>query len=479
MKDKILKIVGDFPKHYTKIIKKNSELSKWVIDNSLLDCPEVNADNIYSAVFQIDNRCCYGKTKKLSRWSTGFVGCGPAKTCACTKESISQNVKKTKNQYTSEQHKIVNDKRSNTMLSKYGVAYNSQRSDIKHCWTKPKISQDIYNKLIDREWLYTEYVEKNRTAVDVAHELGIYYSTVLDYCVKHGFDIRKHSNYSLTEIEIRSYIESLNIEYQHNMWDILETKEIDLFIPSKMLAIEINGLYWHSWHPTMKSSENRTRHLEKTQLLLDKGIDLIHITDWEWRNQQDIIKSMLNNRLGLSQRYWARKTQIRDLTTQQARKFFQENHLQGFIHSQYYIGLYDQDQLLMAISAGHSRFKKDKKIIELHRLATKKYCLVVGGGSKLISELKRRVPDSKIISYCDRSKSTGKGYIEMGFSLVSQSGPGYFWTNGNEIISRYKASKKRLERWLPDYDSSLSESQNMFNQKYRRFWDCGNLIFEL
>lgn len=479
MKEKILQIVAEFPKHYVRMIKKNSELSKWVIDNSLLDCPKITADDIYSAVFQINNKCQYGNIKQLSRWSTGFVGCGPAKTCVCTKESISQNVKQTKNKVTIEQQQIINHKRADTMLDKYGVLYNSQRLDIKHCWTKPKIPHEIYNKLINRDWLYNEYVEKNRTAVDIAQELRVYYSTVLEYCIGHGFDIRKHNNYSLTEVEIKSYIESLNIKCQQSVWDLIEKKEVDLFIQDKMLAIEVDGLYWHSWNPAMNSAENRNKHLEKTQALSEKGIDLIHITDWEWHNKQDIIKSMLNNRLGLSQRYWARKTQIRDLTTHQAREFFQENHLQGFVHSQCYIGLYYQDQLLMAISAGHSRFKKDKEIIELHRLATKKYCLVVGGGSKLISELKRRNPDSKIISYCDRSKSLGKGYIEMGFTLVGQTGPGYFWTNGTDIIPRYQTQRKRLKKWLSHYDQTLSESQNMFNQKYRRFWDCGNLIFNL
>ena len=51
------------------------------------------------------------------------------------------------------------------------------------------------------------------------------------------------------------------------------------------------------------------------------------------------------------------------------------------------------------------------------------------------------------MSYCDRSKSTGQGYLAAGFVLESTTGPGYFWTNGTDQLSRYQAQKKILQNF--------------------------------
>ena len=129
----------------------------------------------------------------------------------------------------------------------------------------------------------------------------------------------------------------------------------------------------------------------------------------------------------------------------------------------------------MLISAGKNRFTKDNSI-ELHRLCSKSGVTVVGGASKLITHLYSIVKEP-IISYCDRSKSNGNGYYSMGFQLIRETGPGYYWTDGNEMLSRYKCRKSNLKNWLSSFDPSLSEAKNMFNANYKRYWDCGNLVF--
>jgi hypothetical protein len=39
--------------------------------------------------------------------------------------------------------------------------------------------------------------------------------------------------------------------------------------------------------------------------------------------------------------------------------------------------------------------------------------------------------------------------------------------------------KNKLEHILPTFDETLTEKDNMFNNGYRRIWDCGNLVFEI
>jgi G:T-mismatch repair DNA endonuclease (very short patch repair protein) len=473
MRNQILEIINQNPKTYKHIIKKDVKLWSWIEKNCLVLINHIPS-KIYSAVYQESNICKYGNTKKFVRFSSGFSFCGPASDCKCTKESIAQSVKKTKSNYSDYKKQEINKKRSRSMIEKYGVEYNSQRQEIKQIWNKPKINQSVYEKLTDYKWLYNEYVTNDRSAVDIADQLDIYYSTVIEYCKSHNFKIKQKSQYSLTEVKIANFIKELGFSVETNNRELLDKKEIDIFIPSKQLAIEVNGLYWHSYNKKQNDVEDKTRHLTKTELAEELGISLLHITDWEWNNKQDIVKSIIRSKLNLNKKIHGRKTVVKTVSPSESKKFLTENHIQGYCSSSTKIGLYYNNQLVMLLTAGKNRFKKD--CVELHRLASLNGFTVVGGASKLLKHLKNQI-DEPIISYCDRDKSSGNVYKTLGFKLVDKTGPGYFWTDGNEMFSRYKCQKQNLKKWLKSFNPSKSESENMFEAGYRRYWNSGNLVF--
>lgn len=474
MKSKILEIITEKPKHYSRIIKDDPVLYNWVLKNKKTNNKKISAQ-IYSAIYDVDDVCEYGNIKKFDRWSTGFVGCGPASVCECTKNNISKNVSKAKNNI-SENDKIkINDKRKLTMLEKYGVEYNSQRPDIKPILKKQKIENEKYNYLNNYNWMYSEYIEKKRTSVDIALELNVHYSTVIEYLKKLNFTIRKNSNYSLQENQIKEYIKSSNIDIIEHDRNILNGKEIDILIPEKNLAIEMNGLYWHSYGKN--DIENKNYHLEKKQICLENGINLFHITDYEWKYKTEIIKSMINSKLNITNKIYARKCNIVELDSKTARLFFDNNHLNGFIGSSNYIGLEYDNNIVMCMSFGKNRFNDG---IELHRMASVLNTTVVGGSSKILKYYIEKYNVNKIHTYCDFSHSDGSGYKNIGFILKGITQPNYYWTDGNQIISRYKTRHTtNLKKIVGDiYDKSLSERDNMMNAGYKRYWGCGHLIFE-
>jgi G:T-mismatch repair DNA endonuclease (very short patch repair protein) len=474
MKDIIANLVASKPKHYAKIIKGNPELLEWVKSNSKFISDSV-PEMVHSTLYGSDDHCRHGSKKKFVNITTGFSGCGPAATCKCTRENISKSVAETKALYSPEQRQAINDKRSETMISRFGVMYNSQREDIHHIWKKPKIKQEAYDRLINKVWMHNEYMIKKRSTVDIADELGVYVSTVIDYCLKHGFQIRQRSNYSMTELSVCKWLDELGIQYMQGDWKIIG-KELDIYIPSAKLAIEINGLYWHSWHPNSNKAEDKTRHIEKNKLATERGIDLMHVTDLEWIDKQDIIKSMLKSRLGLNQRIHARDCYVCIVDGKLERDFLNQHHIQGYVPSKLAIGLFYGDELVSIMSVGKSRFNGIAEH-ELLRFCTKSSITVVGGGSRLIHAIKKTHPS--LMTYCDLSKGTGRGYENMGFQRVRDTDPGYFWTNGDLVISRFKSQRAQLSKWLQGYDPSKSESENMFAAGYRRFHDCGNRIFRL
>lgn len=476
MKQKLLDIIKENPRHYTRIVAKDPHLSKWVLENtrvSTVDWPP----KIYSALHGVDDSCVYGNKRKFDRISTGFTGCGPAAVCKCTAEQISKQTAFSKNLVSADQKKVSNELRSKTMHEKYGVAYNSQRSDIKHIWTKAKISETALSKLTDLSWMTVNYVEQERTLVDIADELGVYYSTVAEYCKELGFKIRQTTNYSQEEKQISQWLTSLGISHIIRDWELLGNREIDIYIPSHHLAIEINGLYWHSWHPNTNKIENRKRHIEKTLDLIDKGIQLIHVTDYDWHKNTEIIKSIIMSKLGLTTKIYARHCQLKTVTSQEQKKFLNENHLQGYIKSKFALGLYYDGELVQMASFGKPRFDR-KYNLELLRFCSTKNITVTGGLSKLLFHTKT-LNKGSIITYCDSSRSQANGYTSVGFKMIRTTDPGYFWTDGNGIISRYMCQRKHLQCWLKSYDSNLSESENMFAAGYRRYWDCGNYVLVL
>lgn len=477
MKDKIQTILNNSPKHYTRIISSNAELDTWVKTNS-----NTTSDHyptmIYCAMHDCTTTCKYGKERKISRYSEGLVNCGPSNSCQCTKESIATNVSKAKLEYTEEKKKLVQDKREQTMLSKFGYAFNGQRPEVKVSLSKPKIPLSAVEKLTDLVWLNEEYNIKGRNASDIANELGIYYSTVIEYCKKFNFTIRRVTNYSKEETEIGEFIKSLGFEVITNSWDIADGKEIDIFVPAKKLAIELNGIYWHSYHPSSFKTEDKMRHIEKTLLCEGKGIDLLHITDIEWNTKQSIIKSIIMSKLGLNTRVYARQCTVQLFKNNEVKDFLNQYHIQGYVPAKYNVGLVKDDKLLMLMTFGNSRFNSAYEF-ELLRMASVSGITVVAGISKIMKYLRTALLiSSPIISYCDRSKSAGKGYISSGFDLVGETKPGYAWTDNKDMISRFRARTPNMHKLLNNYDPSLTIDQNMFNGKYRRYWDCGNFIFE-
>lgn len=471
MRQKILDIIKNNPKTYSVLLKKDTKIHDWVNSHTLSNSSHFPT-KLYSAIYQVSDVCEQGNVKKFTRWSSGFSNCGPAAKCECTRQQISNNVSVSKLGMSSEKNKEINAKREETMLAKYGHKYNSQRSDIKDIWKKPKIKQDIHDKLTNFDWMEREYITKKRTAVDIASELGVYYSTVIDYCSRHGFDIRKTSNYSMIEIGISNYIQSLGMEVENNI-RLDSNKEIDILVPAKGVGFEVNGLYWHSC-PDKHGDKNR--HLQKINEANSAGISLVHVTDWEWNNKQDIIKSMIAVKLGRANKIYARKTTIVEVNPKDARIFLSNNHLQGPCNSSLYYGLIKDGNLVMVMSFGKDRFKSGH--MELHRMASAHGTVVVGGASKLLAHF-RKYNTSPLVSYCDIDKSSGNVYKELGFKLIRQTAPGYFWTDGNNIFSRYMCQKKKLVKWLSNFDASKSEAENMFSNGYRRYWTSGNYVFEL
>lgn len=395
------------------------------------------------------------------------------KQCATKDPNRSKKISATKQH---QDHTKANEKRKQTMLDKYGVVSNSQRNDIHHRWTKHKVSDDVHALLSDRQWVYDQYVVQNKTSTQIAKEIGCDFSTVLAYCRKHEIEITHGYQYSEIEVDVRRYLDSLSVSYDTNYVGLYDDKrEVDIFIASNNVAIEINGLRWHC-----ELYKDRLYHKRKCDQL-DPNIRLIQITDYQWIRKQEICKSIIRSALGLNQRIYARKCQIEvhSEATTEIRSLFEQNHIDGFVGGNLYVVARHNGQLVCGAIFGFARFD-NQKVHELIRFVTKIGLTCVGGFSKIIKTYRRLRPNTQLISYVNKSLFDGKMYTSTDqWERLPDTDVGYFWTNGNEIISRFKAMKKNMAVWNAQYDQSLTEAGNMHQLKYYRYFDAGNQRYML
>lgn len=421
-----------------------------------------------------------GKTAKVQTYGGKVTFNYCSKECSHKCKHRHTKISKTKNNYTPEQKTAIENKRKQTNLEKYGVEYQTQRKDVKTIISE-KLSKtqigDIRNTLLDKQWLNEEYNVKKRSAVDIADELNVYYGTVIEYCVKHGFKIRKTSKDSLPQKKIYQYItEIYNGKVMYNDWDVLGNLELDIYIPELKIAIEHNGLPSHSCN--IDNIKNKTKHLNKTKRCEELGIDLFHIRGDQWIQKTDIIKSMLENKLKLTKnKIPARKCIIKNISTKEAKEFFDKTHIQGYTTALIRYGLFYDNKLVSAMTFSKSRYNKNYDW-ELIRFSNILYTNVIGAFSKLLKHFRKNHSGS-IISYCDYSRSNGNVYVRNGFALSGNSGVGYYWTDNHNVYHRTHFQKHKMKDKLNIFDSSLTEKENMFNNGYRIIYDCGQMIFTI
>jgi hypothetical protein len=361
-------------------------------------------------------------------------------------------------------------KRRQTLMESRGVSSN------KHLHMSPE-SISKYN---DLEWLRHQHFDLQKTCHQIATELGVS-DTVILHRLKLAEIQPTRWSWSESEKQLRAFIEThYSGKILINDRKLIYPRELDIVIPDLRLAVEFNGVFWHS----EQRGKTRHYHVSKTRQCEEQGYQLIHIYDTEWSDPRTrpIIESRLLHLLGRSTRIAARKCQIVCLDKKQASDFVNQNHLQSWCGCKCAYGLVFGDQLVAVITLGQSRFNH-KIQWELLRYCALKNHTVVGGMTKLLSKITADLNINELISYADRrwSSAIKNIYSSAGFQLQGVSEPNYkyFQINDSKIIleSRNKYQKHRLNELLKKFDPNLSEFENMCINDYFRIWDCGNLVY--
>lgn len=266
---------------------------------------------------------------------------------------------------------------------------------------------------------------------------------------------------------------------------LLDGKEIDIYLPDYKIGIEYNGNYWHSY-PVKDMKYHQDKSIQAAKI----GIRLIHIFEYEWKDSkiQEKIKNYLYDivKSDSIDRIYARNTVVSEISPAEQYKFQDKYHLQGRATASIHLGIYqdadkDKKDLLGIMTFGKPRFNSQYEY-ELVRMCFKPKVSVVGGAQKMFKHFLNMYKPKQILTYSDISKFTGGVYKQMGMRAVqdnSMTVPNYVWVRPQDssFLNRYQTTKQKL------IDSGLgsddqTEDDIMTWSGYVKVYDCGQLKYE-
>ena len=304
---------------------------------------------------------------------------------------------------------------------------------------------------------------------------GRYYDIKCYHCEKEG-------GVSNLEKDLREKISNFyKGELIFNNRKILNGKELDIYIPEKNIAIELNGILWHSfgssWPNNLAEEKtNKTKHYDKYKQCENLGIQLLQFTDIDYCNKKDIILNIIKAKLGLvDKRIYARSCEIKKISKKEKSEFCMNNHLQGDGHSQIEYGLFYNDELVSVMTFGKRKITKGELKMEIIRYCTKLNYNIVGGASKLLKYFIKHNKCASLITYSDNSISNGAVYNHLGFKFIKETKWNYWYIQPDKhdkLLHRSNFMRHKL-------GTTLTEREEMYKRGYRRYYDAGNKVYEM
>jgi hypothetical protein len=397
------------------------------------------------------------------------------------KEKIKNTVKQKYNVDNVAKSKIIQEKIIKTNNEKYDVDYKIFDPTIRNKRKRNVFLDESYKKtFVDRMLeinkqkfvnnLSEEYelVKYNgKEPIELLHkkcnEIFIVENPTFYSRTKRNFEIctfcnKLQKNYSNGEIEIAEFIKQNYCGIILNN-EKIDGIELDIYLPELNLAIEFNGLYWHS-----SLFKNKNYHKNKTDKCEKLGINLIHIWEDDWENKQKIVKSILLNYLNKQKiKIYARNTVVQTIINNTVvSDFLENNHLQGYNSSTICYGLYHDNELVQLISFV---YWKNKQQWEIQRLCTKLDCQIIGGTEKLWKHFLKENNPNFIFTYSSRDYFFGSIYEKLGMKFEKITEPSLFYTNGKIRLNRQKFQKKKLIKNNLD-KTKFAELYNSGNKKF-------------
>lgn len=260
--------------------------------------------------------------------------------------------------------------------------------------------------------------------------------------------------------------------------------ELDILIPSKNVAFEFDGIYYHSEGMLMckydyddeKVLKLWNHNYYKTELGEQIDLQVLHIRDIDWlRNRKTSQINSLINRFTLSSNTLLFDYKIKEVDYEESLKFHKENSIFNSDNFDKSFGLYQDNELIQLVSL------KENKIVNY---SVNNYVILTKDEEKIIFDwLKKKF--KKMSAEFIRDVYPTKYVERLGFKIKEKILPTYEYAFKNKFWDKdWVESGEGLKffhkkGWIADYRNIENMTEFLWNNKIAKYWNCGYLICEL
>lgn len=314
----------------------------------------------------------------------------------------------------------------------------------------------------------------------------------IEWHIDHYFPVKAFMEYNINDLKLINCLKNLRpMEGKENLskGSKYDKKEFELWLDEiGYKNFDLNKIIkdFKSFFKTLNDErlaaeiinpinyvDRRELKLRLKNLISNKKIP-VFILPFEWCTKNEHCKNRLRSISGqFNERVFARKCEVKEITTQVHSQFCDKYHMQGRNKLAFKAwGLFLNDKLIGSMSLG--RHPRNNNDILLDRLCFHPEIQVIGGANKLFNKCKKWAASNninKIVSFSDNRWSLGKVYENMGFILEKELEQDYFYIkSGDPFTMITKQSQKKSNTNCPK-DKTEHEWAKM--NGLTRVWDCG------
>lgn len=252
---------------------------------------------------------------------------------------------------------------------------------------------------------------------------------------------------------------------------ILNGKELDIYLPQYKIAFEFNGLRWHG----EQFAKDKNYHLSKKEECEKQGISLFHIFEDEYIFHKDVL---FNKILGILQiddaleRIEVTKCCIKPINREIAKKFLENNHIQGYSKATVHLGAFYNEKLVsvMSLLRISNNEWKIMRFTDDIKFTLQDIC------GKFINYFEQNYYFNKITLFLDRRWENNDNiniYAKTGFIEECVLKPDFYYTNGHgKRLNKFSFCKQTLHKKY-NLSMSMTKTEMLKELGYDRIWDCG------
>lgn len=362
-----------------------------------------------------------------------------------------EKCKKTKLERYGTENYVNVDKIKQTCLERYGVDNIFKSEEFKE-----------HSKQLKLEKYGDEnYRDLNKTRQTCQERYGY------DYACMRPEARSKSGNNSGPNVYFENLLKDNGLEYQKEF--PIENRSYDFKVGNNLIEINPTATHNSTWGIYGTKGKDKYYHRDKSNLAEINGYRCIQV--WDWDNIDSII-DLLNPR----PKVFARKCSIELVPKSEATEFINKYHIQGYAKDTIRIGLYYDHELISIMTFGKPRYNK-KYEYELIRYCSSKN--VIGGAKKLFSYFIKHYNPQSIISYCDKSKFTGKTYYDLGFKHINESVSKHWYNikTKQHITDGLLRQRGFDQLFNTNYGKGTSNVDLILQAGFVEVYDCGQATF--